>query len=93
MNGFDDRPPVLPPLALADMIADREEFNKRSKLLLSAMKTLNPREQYIIQKRRLSDNAATLEELGSEFGISRERVRQVEVKAFEKLQKISRPSS
>ena len=51
------------------------------------MKTLNPREQYIIQKRRLSENAATLEELGSEFGISRERVRQVEVKAFEKLQK------
>jgi RNA polymerase sigma-32 factor len=51
------------------------------------MKTLNPREQYIIQKRRLSENAATLEELGSEFGISRERVRQVEFKAFEKLQK------
>tara|TARA_B100000925_G_scaffold89645_1_gene64808 strand:- start:953 stop:1834 length:882 start_codon:yes stop_codon:yes gene_type:complete len=67
--------------------ADREELNKRSKLLLSAMETLNPREQYIIQKRRLSENAATLEELGSEFGISRERVRQVEVKAFEKLQK------
>ena len=67
--------------------ADREESNKRSKLLSSAMETLNPREQYIIQKRRLSENAATLEELGSEFGISRERVRQVEVKAFEKLQK------
>ena len=67
--------------------ADRQELNQRSKLLFSAMKTLNPREQYIIQKRRLSENAATLEELGSEFGISRERVRQVEVKAFEKLQK------
>ena len=67
--------------------ADRQELDKRSKLLFSAMKTLNPREQYIIQKRRLSENAATLEELGSEFGISRERVRQVEVKAFEKLQK------
>ena len=66
---------------------DREELNKRSKLLLSAMETLNPREQYIIQKRRLSESAATLEELGSEFGISRERVRQVEAKAFEKLQK------
>ena len=51
------------------------------------MEKLDPREQYIIQKRRLSDNVATLEELGSEFGISRERVRQVEVKAFEKLQK------
>ena len=67
--------------------ADRQELNKRSKLLFSAMKALNPREQYIIKKRRLSENAATLEELGSEFGISRERVRQVEVKAFEKLQK------
>ena len=67
--------------------ADREELNKRSKLLLSAMEKLNSREQYIIQKRRLSDTAATLEELGCEFGISRERVRQVEVKAFEKLQK------
>ena len=51
------------------------------------MEKLNPREQYIIQKRRLSESAATLEELGSEFGISRERVRQVEAKAFEKLQK------
>ena len=67
--------------------ADREELNKRSKLLLAAMEKLNPREQYIIQKRRLSESAATLEELGSEFGISRERVRQVEAKAFEKLQK------
>ena len=67
--------------------ADREELEKRSKLLTSAMEKLDPREQYIIQKRRLSDNVATLEELGSEFGISRERVRQVEVKAFEKLQK------
>ena len=67
--------------------ADREELEKRSKLLSSAMEKLDPREQYIIRKRRLSDNTATLEELGSEFGISRERVRQVEVKAFEKLQK------
>ena len=67
--------------------ADREELEKRSKLLASAMEKLDPREQYIIRKRRLSDNTATLEELGSEFGISRERVRQVEVKAFEKLQK------
>ena len=67
--------------------ADREELEKRSKLLSSAMEKLDPREQHIIQKRRLSDNVATLEELGSEFGISRERVRQVEVKAFEKLQK------
>ena len=67
--------------------ADREELNERSKLLLAAMEKLNPREQYIIQKRRLSESAATLEELGSEFGISRERVRQVEAKAFDKLQK------
>ena len=67
--------------------ADREELEKRSKLLSSAMEKLDPREQYIIQKRRLSDKVATLEELGSEFGISRERVRQVEVKAVEKLQK------
>ena len=67
--------------------ADIEELNERSKLLLTAMEKLNPREQYIIQKRRLSESAATLEELGSEFGISRERVRQVEAKAFDKLQK------
>ena len=70
-----------------EVYADREELNQRRKLLLSAIETLKPREQYIIQRRRLSESAATLEELGSEFGISRERVRQVEVKAFEKLQK------
>ncbi|MFI3241849.1 MAG: RNA polymerase factor sigma-32 [Alphaproteobacteria bacterium] len=68
-------------------IAKEEAINK-SKLVYSALKQLNEREQFIIKKRMLMDNPATLEELGAELNVSRERVRQIEKKAFEKLSEI-----
>jgi len=68
-------------------IADREELSGRKALLSSALKTLNERERHILIERRLKDNPTTLEELSQQYGISRERVRQIEVRAFEKLQK------
>jgi RNA polymerase sigma-32 factor len=69
------------------VLADREEFANRHELLAGAMKNLNKRERHILAERRLKDNPATLEELSQEYGISRERVRQIEVRAFEKLQR------
>ncbi|MBI4184456.1 MAG: RNA polymerase sigma factor RpoH [Proteobacteria bacterium] len=68
-------------------IADRDELGKRRELLVRAMKHLNERERHILSERRLKDNPTTLEELSQQYGISRERVRQIEVRAFEKLQK------
>jgi len=68
-------------------LADHEVLDKRTKLLSDAMKTLNQRERHILENRRLKDEPATLEDLSKEYGISRERVRQIEVRAFEKLQK------
>jgi RNA polymerase sigma-32 factor len=68
-------------------LADSEELDKRARLLSDAMKTLNQRERHILEERRLKDEPATLEDLSQEYGISRERVRQIEVRAFEKLQK------
>lgn len=68
-------------------LADTEEFDARMTLLQEAMGDLNERERHIIQERRLKDEPATLEELSVEYGVSRERVRQIEVRAFEKLQK------
>ena len=65
---------------------EAEEYDARRKLLMEAMKDLNEREIEIIQARRLSDAPETLEELSQRFGISRERVRQIEARAFEKLQ-------
>jgi RNA polymerase sigma-32 factor len=70
-----------------ERIADSEEFSGRMALLQAAMGELNERERRIIEERRLKDEPATLEELSYEFGVSRERVRQIEVRAFEKLQK------
>jgi RNA polymerase sigma-32 factor len=70
-----------------DRIADSEEFSGRMALLQAAMGELNERERRIIEERRLKDEPSTLEELSYEFGVSRERVRQIEVRAFEKLQK------
>jgi len=67
--------------------AESEELGKRQKLLTSAMEHLNDRERHILTERRLKDEPTTLEDLSKEFGISRERVRQIEVRAFEKLQK------
>jgi RNA polymerase sigma-32 factor len=67
-------------------MAETEEMNARHALLTDAMGTLTAREQDIIQARRLQDEPSTLEELSRKYGISRERVRQIEVRAFEKLQ-------
>ena len=72
------------------MLAESEEMGQRKALLQSAMKTLNQRERHILEQRRLSENPTTLEDLSQEYGISRERVRQIEVRAFEKLQKAIR---
>lgn len=66
--------------------ADAEEMDYRRGLMADAMSALNEREQHIIAERRLSDNPKTLEELSIEYNISRERVRQIEARAFEKLQ-------
>jgi RNA polymerase sigma-32 factor len=68
-------------------LGEREELGLRRDLLKSAMSTLNERERYILTQRRLRDEPVTLEDLSHKYNISRERVRQIEVRAFEKLQK------
>jgi RNA polymerase sigma-32 factor len=68
-------------------LAEREELGKRQSLLKEAMKGLNDRERHILTERRLREDPTTLEDLSQHYGISRERVRQIEVRAFEKLQK------
>jgi len=68
-------------------LAEDEEMTNRRRLLDSALKGLNPRERRILVERRLQDEPTTLEDLSKAYGISRERVRQIEVRAFEKLQK------
>jgi RNA polymerase sigma-32 factor len=67
-------------------IAEQQEMDVRRALLAEAMKTLSPRERAILEARRLRDEPATLEDLSQQYGISRERVRQIEVRAFDKLQ-------
>ncbi len=62
-------------------------MDRRREYLESAMESLNERERRIFTARRLSDEPLTLEELSSEFNVSRERIRQIEVRAFEKVQK------
>jgi len=69
------------------ILADNEESDNRHKALISALDVLNDRERRIFQARRLADDPITLEDLAGEFGVSRERVRQIEVRAFEKVQK------
>jgi RNA polymerase sigma-32 factor len=64
-----------------------QEFNQRKKLMDDSISILNPREKDILTSRRLSENAPTLEDLSKKYNISRERIRQIETKAFEKLQK------
>jgi RNA polymerase sigma-32 factor len=68
-------------------LADSEEHGIRTTLLQSAMTELSDRERHILTERRLKDDPTTLEDLASHYGVSRERVRQIEVRAFEKLQK------
>jgi RNA polymerase sigma-32 factor len=74
-------------------VADEQEFGRRKKLLDKAMLALTPRERKILVERRLKDEPTTLEDLSTEFGISRERVRQIEVRAFEKIQRSIRKSA
>lgn len=68
-------------------LAEEDELDHRRDLLAQAMDVLNEREKHILTERRLKEEPTTLEDLSSQYGISRERVRQIEVRAFEKLQK------
>ncbi len=68
-------------------LADTQEFSERRDMLDAALQSLSDRERHIISERRLKESPATLQDLSAEYGISRERVRQIEVRAFEKLQK------
>ena len=70
------------------LISQRQEYEDKKKLLENAMQVLNEREKAIIKARRLSENPLTLDELSKKYKISRERIRQIETKAFEKLQKM-----
>jgi len=70
-----------------ERIADAEERDVRHTMLVEAMTDLNDREKHILSERRLAEDPKTLEELSQVYGVSRERVRQIEVRAFEKLQK------
>jgi RNA polymerase sigma-32 factor len=74
-------------------LADTEEHSIRMSLLDEAMKELSDRERHILTERRLKDDPTTLEDLAAEYGVSRERVRQIEVRAFEKLQKAMRAAA
>jgi RNA polymerase sigma-32 factor len=67
-------------------LGETEEFDERMAMLNKAMDVLNERERAIFQARRLQDNPATLEELAQQYDVSRERIRQIEVRAFEKVQ-------
>ncbi len=69
------------------IVSQKQEYDDKKELLNTAMKILNEREKEIIEARRLSENPKTLEELSKKYKISRERIRQIETKAFEKLQK------
>ena len=74
-------------------LADDEEKGIRMSLLQEAMEELTDREKHILTERRLKDDPVTLEELAGQYGVSRERVRQIEVRAFEKLQKAMRAAA
>ena len=68
-------------------LSHKQEFDQRKKLMDDSINILNPREKDILTARRLSENIATLEDLSKKYNISRERIRQIETRAFEKLQK------
>lgn len=70
-----------------DQLAETQELDQRRGYLTDALSSLNDRERRIFEARRLSDSPITLEDLSTEFGVSRERIRQIEVRAFEKVQK------
>jgi RNA polymerase sigma-32 factor len=69
-----------------ELLAEDEETQVRHDLLVTALESLNDREKHILMERRLADEPKTLEELSQVYGVSRERIRQIEVRAFEKLQ-------
>ena len=69
------------------VMSQKQEFDDKKELLYSAINILNDREKEILEARRLTENPKTLEELSKKYKISRERIRQIETKAFEKLQK------
>jgi RNA polymerase sigma-32 factor len=69
-----------------ELIAEDQESRVRHDMLMDALETLNDREKHILTERRLTDEPKTLEELSQVYGVSRERIRQIEVRAFEKLQ-------
>jgi len=70
-----------------DRLVESEEFDQRKSFLTKALSSLNDRERRIFEARRLAEDPVTLEDLSTEFGVSRERIRQIEVRAFEKVQK------
>ena len=70
-----------------ETVADAQEAEVRHEMLVEAMDALNEREQHILTERRLTENPKTLEQLSQVYAVSRERIRQIEVRAFEKLQK------
>ncbi|SVE56628.1 uncharacterized protein METZ01_LOCUS509482, partial [marine metagenome] len=75
------------------LVLESDELAHRSTQLVRAMDVLNEREKHILSERRLKEEPATLEELSKVYGISRERVRQIEARAFEKLQKTMHAST
>lgn len=75
------------------VIADKQEYDARASLLEENMSVLNERERHILTERRLAESPSTLEDLSKIYGISRERVRQIEARAFEKLQKAVRAAA
>jgi RNA polymerase sigma-32 factor len=75
------------------VVAESQEKSMRMTLLEEAMVELTDRERHILTERRLKDDPTTLEDLATEYGVSRERVRQIEVRAFEKLQKSMREAA
>jgi RNA polymerase sigma-32 factor len=77
----------------AERMAENDEFSARMSLLERAMESLNERERHIITERRLKEEPTTLEDLSAEYNVSRERIRQIEVRAFEKLQKAMREAA
>jgi RNA polymerase sigma-32 factor len=77
----------------AERMAESDEFGARMSLLESAMGSLNERERHIITERRLKEEPTTLEDLSAHYNVSRERIRQIEVRAFEKLQKAMREAA
>jgi RNA polymerase sigma-32 factor len=73
-----------------ERLVESQEASRRKSFLTTALDTLNDRERRIFEARRLAEDPATLEDLSTEFGVSRERIRQIEVRAFEKVQKAVR---